>query len=593
MMPTARLGSYEIRRFKGTLPRVALAFLILIPLLYGALYLWSNWDPYGRLDQVPVAVVNLDRPVTAQGQTVDAGAQFVDELHTGSPEAKGTGTTNKAGKKAGKKAEKKSKANQRPAPAFAVKRASGTSPSAKATKSAKKAKKNKTASTSSSPSSAASPSGASTSAAGATATTAADKGAAVSDYLKWSKDPGTAWQLLWAVSQCDTKSDQALVPPIANTMSVTDPLSSKALQKKLKHIKKSDLVRPVDDPDRPLISCDNKGQKYLLSTAAIEGSDLKSASAGQDTSQQSLGGNWIVQLTFKGKAKSTFAQLSREMWEDGSSGSKSTYRGGKFAIVLDGVLLSDPGFTGTIPNGNAEINGSFTQQSAKSLATSLKYGALPVKFKNDVSDENIGPSLAGDQLSAGILAGVIGLAIVMIYCLLYYRGLGLVVIASLLIAGIVTYAAVLLLAKAAGFTLSLPGIAGLIVAVGITADSFIVYFERIRDEMRSGKSMRVAVQAGWIRARNTCLAADAVSFLAALVLYIFAIGDVRGFAFALGLSTIIDVAVFFWFTHPMLTLLSRRTFFNTGSRFSGLSAETLGIDGDIGVDRARTVGGRA
>jgi preprotein translocase subunit SecD len=137
---------------------------------------------------------------------------------------------------------------------------------------------------------------------------------------------------------------------------------------------------------------------------------------------------------------------------------------------------------------------------------------------------------------------------------------------------------VLLLAKTAGFTLTLPGIAGLIVAVGITADSFIVYFERIRDEMRSGKSMRVAVQAGWVRARNTCLAADTVSFLAALVLYIFAIGVVKGFAFALGLSTLIDVAVFFWFTHPMVTLLSRYRFFNSGHRYSGLSKETLGVD---------------
>jgi preprotein translocase subunit SecD len=153
-----------------------------------------------------------------------------------------------------------------------------------------------------------------------------------------------------------------------------------------------------------------------------------------------------------------------------------------------------------------------------------------------------------------------------------------VVVASLLVAGVITYGMVLVLAKAAGFTLTLPGIAGLIVGVGITADSFIVYFERIRDEMRDGRSMRVAVETGWARARNTCLAADAVSILAAVVLYIFAIGVVRGFAFALGISTLIDVAVFFWFTKPMMTLLAKRRFFNTGQRFSGLSRETLGID---------------
>ena len=184
----------------------------------------------------------------------------------------------------------------------------------------------------------------------------------------------------------------------------------------------------------------------------------------------------------------------------------------------------------------------------------------------------------------------------MIYCLLYYRGLGLVVIASLLVAAGVTYGVVLLLDTAANFTLTLPGIAGLIVAVGITADSFIVYFERIRDEMRDGKSMRVAVEAGWKRARNTCLAADTVSLLAAVVLYIFAAGVVRGFAFALGISTLIDLVVFFWFTHPMVSWLARFPFFNRGHKLSGLDAEALGIDRiNLGTvtPAGQTAGGRA
>ena len=252
-----------------------------------------------------------------------------------------------------------------------------------------------------------------------------------------------------------------------------------------------------------------------------------------------------------------------------------------------------------ITNGQAQIEGNFTQASAKSLATSLKYGALPVTF-SDFSVETVGPSLAGDQLTAGITAGIVGLILVMIYCLIYYRGLGIVVVGSLLVAGAATYAMVLLLSKTANFTLTLPGIAGLIVAVGITADSFIVYFERIRDEMRDGKSMRVAVEAGWIRARATCLAADAVSLLAAIVLYIFAAGVVRGFAFALGLSTLIDLVVFFWFTKPLVSVLARTTFYNGGGRWSGLSAATLGIDA-ITADRPRaaatartsTEGGRA
>jgi preprotein translocase subunit SecD len=232
-----------------------------------------------------------------------------------------------------------------------------------------------------------------------------------------------------------------------------------------------------------------------------------------------------------------------------------------------------------IADGTSQISGNFTESSAKSLATSLKYGALPISFdKQKTTVLVIGPSLAGDQLSAGITAGIAGLVLVMIYCLLYYRGLGLVVVASLFVAAATTYALVLLLAKSAGFTLTLPGIAGLIVAVGITADSFIVFFERIRDEMRAGKSMRVAVEAGWIRARGTCVAADSVSILAAVVLYIFAAGVVKGFAFALGLSTLIDLAVFFWFTHPMVSWLARFSFFNKGHKLSGLDAENLGLD---------------
>lgn len=335
----------------------------------------------------------------------------------------------------------------------------------------------------------------------------------------------------------------------------------------------------VDDPDKFLVTCGTKeegeeSQKFLLSPAAIEGTELSSASAGVPSQQFA----WVVTLSLGGEGKSTFADLSRAM----------TGTDQQFAIVLDGKVISHPTFNSPILDGNAEISGNFTESSAKSLATSLKYGALPITFEKDgTAVDQIGASLAGDQLTAGITAGLLGLLLVMIYCMFYYRGLGIVVIASLLVAGAVTYSLVLLLSKTAGFTLTLPGIAGLIVAVGITADSFIVYFERIRDEMRDGKSMRVAVQAGWRRARNTCVAADTVSLLAATVLYIFATGVVKGFAFALGLSTLIDLAVFFWFTHPMVTLLGKYRFFSHGHRFSGLGANTLG------VDRINTAGGKA
>ncbi|MFL6157157.1 MAG: protein translocase subunit SecD, partial [Marmoricola sp.] len=371
------------------------------------------------------------------------------------------------------------------------------------------------------------------------------KGDDLTATLKWAANPPTAWQQQLISYTCPVKGKKST--PVA------------------------------DNPDEPLVTCDSSGNKYLLSKAVVEGTSLKKASAGIPQQQAS----WVVNLELKGSAVKTFATVSRALLANGDD----------FAVVLDGVVLSAPGFDGVINNGSAQISGSFNEKSATALANSLKFGALPVKFNPTAQVEVIGPSLAGDQLSAGVLAGIIGLLIVMIYCLFYYRGLGLVVIASLFVAAGVTYGTVLVLAKAAGFTLTLPGIAGLIVAVGITADSFIVYFERIRDEMRDGKSMRVAVEAGWIRARNTCLAADAVSLLASVVLYIFAIGVVRGFAFALGVSTLIDIVVFFWFTKPTVTLLAKRPFFNSGHRLSGLSAETLGVDALAG--HTATVGGKA
>ena len=346
-------------------------------------------------------------------------------------------------------------------------------------------------------------------------------------------------------------------------------------------------IPSVDDPSKPLMTCeppenapgtdqDRPAVKYLLTRAVIQGSDLSSASAGVPQNQVS----WVVNLEIGGDGQDAFTAISRAL-----IGSER-----QFAIVLDGTVISAPTMDGLITNGQAQISGNFTDASANALATSLKYGALPLTFDdNSTTTEEIGPTLAGNQLAAGITAGLIGLGLVMLYCLIYYRGLGLVVLASLLVAAGVTYAMVLLLGESANFTLTLPGIAGLIVAVGITADSFIVYFERIRDEMREGKSMRVAVESGWVRARNTCLAADAVSILAAIALFIFAVGVVKGFAFALGLSTLIDVVVFFFFTKPLVSWLARYRFFNSGHRLSGLDASALGVD-SINV---ATAGGKA
>jgi len=379
------------------------------------------------------------------------------------------------------------------------------------------------------------------------------KGAPVDQPLQWMDNPGNAWIKKFAAFTCP-KSGKVAAPV-------------------------------VDNKDQPLVTCDESGNKYLLSAAMIQGTQLTRASAGIPQNQV----QWVVDLTFDSTARKTFATVTSQI---ANQTSPLTQQQKQFAIVLDGKVISAPVVNSPIPNGQAQISGNFTQTEAQTLANSLKYGALPLKFKAPVVIDQ-GPTLASDQLSAGLKAGAFGLALVMLYCLLYYRGLGLVVVASLLVAGVITYAVVLVMSQAVGFTLTLPGIAGLIVAVGITADSFIVYFERIRDEMRAGKSMRVAVEAGWVRARATCLAADGVSLLAAVVLYIFSIGVVKGFAFALGISTLIDLGVFFWFTKPMVTWLATFRFFSSGHKMSGLSPEHVGTVRTGGTARPATSGGKA
>jgi preprotein translocase subunit SecD len=377
------------------------------------------------------------------------------------------------------------------------------------------------------------------------------EGAPVDQPLKWMDNPGDKWLKKFAAYTCP---------------------------------KPGEAAKPVADiKDKPLITCDSDGVKYLLSASMIQGTQLTKAEAGIPAQQV----QWVVDLTFDKTARQTFADVTRSIV---NATSPITGQQKQFAIVLDGQVISAPVVNGVIPNGQAQISGDFTQTEAQTLANSLKYGALPLTFTAPSVTEE-GPTLAADQLSGGLWAGAIGLLLVIVYCLLYYRGLGIVVVASLAVAGVLTYAVVLAMSQAVNFTLTLPGIAGLIVAVGITADSFIVYFERIRDEMREGRSMRVAVETGWARARNTCLAADAVSLLAAVVLYIFAIGVVKGFAFALGISTLIDLVVFFMFTKPMVSWLAGFKFFNTGHRFSGLSAETIGIDRIAPSGRTSVAGG--
>jgi preprotein translocase subunit SecD len=328
-----------------------------------------------------------------------------------------------------------------------------------------------------------------------------------------------------------------------------------------------DKPAPTDDPAKPLISCDRqKTTKYLLGPAILKGTDLSDASAGIPQG----GFQWQVNLKFTGEGGDKFLKATTAI-------AQRPQGQNLFAIVLDGETISTPSVSGPIPGGQAQITGSFTETEARDLANVLKYGALPVSF--DISSvETISPQLGGDQLSAGITAGIIGLALVVIFSFLYYRGLGLVVVLSLTAAAALTYTSVVLLGKSIGFTLTLSGIAGLIVAIGITADSFVIYFERLRDEVREGRSLRSSVETGWARAKHTIIAADSISLLAAVVLYILAVGSVKGFAFTLGLTTLIDLLVVFIFTKPIVTLLARTDFFGHGHKLSGLDPEHLGVE---------------
>jgi len=323
----------------------------------------------------------------------------------------------------------------------------------------------------------------------------------------------------------------------------------------------------TDLPSQTIVACDRAGlTKYILGPAEVLGRQISEASAGLDTQS---GSAWFVSLTFNSEGTSAFAAVTSRV-------TSLPEPNNQLAIVLDGLVVSAPRINEAIPSGTAQITGSFTQLEAKDLANVLKYGALPLAFdRGEV--QQVSPTLGADQLDAGLIAGALGLALVVIFTLAYYRVLGFVTVGSLAIAGLMLYLLFLLLGEWIGFTLTLAGIAGAIVAIGVTADSFIVYFERVRDEMREGRSLRTAVETGWIRARRTILIADFVSLIAAVLLYFFAVGGVRGFAFTLGLTTVIDLIIIFVFTKPALVLVSRLKFFNSGHRLSGFSSKSLGM----------------
>jgi preprotein translocase subunit SecD len=328
-----------------------------------------------------------------------------------------------------------------------------------------------------------------------------------------------------------------------------------------------------NDPKAQIVSCGSLNgvlYKFALDKSLVKGSDIKNASA----SLQQGTTFWQVNLNFKSAGASAFGNLTQKMY---AQYGKTQSPLDDLAVVLDGKVISFPAINqGAILGGSAQITGNFDQASATSLANVLSYGALPLSFTQQ-SVESVSPQLGHDQLVAGLIAAGLGLLLVVVYLMFYYRGLAIVAVSSLVIAALLAYLSVIALGKYQHLALSLAGIAGLIVAIGITADSFVVFFERLRDEVREGgKTLRTAVEHGWVRARRTILVSDTVSFLAAALLYYFSIGDVRGFAFTLGLTTIIDVIVVFTFTHPVMTLLARTKFFGNGHPLSGLDPVRLG-----------------
>ncbi len=323
---------------------------------------------------------------------------------------------------------------------------------------------------------------------------------------------------------------------------------------------------PSQEPiDQPLITCQADGsQKYILGPVELDGSSITDATNGLN----SQNGQWAVNIVFDSHGTETFGKISQRLYP-------MTSPRNQFAFVLDGLVLSAPSMNAVILDGKPQITGNFTQETSKVLADQLKYGALPLSFEVQ-SSNSISATLGSQQLQIGLIAGLIGLALVAIYSLVVYRALGFVIIASLAVMGILTYITLCILAWRMGFRLSLAGVAGLIVTIGFTADSFIVYFERIRDELRDGKSITSAVEDGWARAKRTIYISKSINILAAVVLYILADATVKGFAFTLGLTTVIDILIFIMFTHPVLQLLARTRFFGGGHPLSGLDPEALG-----------------
>ncbi|MDP4585938.1 MAG: protein translocase subunit SecD [Microbacteriaceae bacterium] len=326
----------------------------------------------------------------------------------------------------------------------------------------------------------------------------------------------------------------------------------------------------IADPTQPLVICaDDQSFKYILGPVEVDGDMVSDASANFLAGSSGVQTNeWGVYLTFNAEGTRAFSAVTTRLTS--LPGVQN-----QFAIVLDGKVISAPRTLAAIPDGKPVISGSFTEASSKALADQLKFGALPIGFEVQ-SSETVTPTLGVAQLESGILAGLIGLALVVLYAIFQYRMLAVVTIGSLAVAAVFTLLVTVYLSQSNDYRLSLAGVAGLIVGIGVTADSFIVYFERVRDELREGRTLISAVEAGWRRARRTILVSGAVNLLASVVLFVLAVGNVRGFAFTLGVMTVVDILIVVLFTHPLLQLLARTRLFTSGHALTGLDGSGLG-----------------
>ncbi|MFF9048438.1 protein translocase subunit SecD [Streptomyces parvulus] len=398
--------------------------------------------------------------------------------------------------------------------------------------------------------------GASSTPSDAASASATGQGRAASDALKADPSPSA------------TASDGASPSPsgsAAGDAKLQQQYAALDCTKAADRAKAGDGSKPGDS----MVACGQNSQgqwqKYVLGPASVDGTDIDKSEAVLNTQ---TGAGWTVTMKFTDAGGKKFADITGKL-------AKNQSPQNQFAIVLDNEVVSDPYVSQALTGGSAEISGNFDQEEAQGLANMLSYGALPLTFKED-SVTTVTAALGGEQLKAGLIAGAIGLVLVVLYLLIYYRGLSFIAVTSLLVSAGLTYVIMSLLGPTIGFALNLPAVCGAIVAIGITADSFIVYFERVRDEIREGRTLRPAVERAWPRARRTILVSDFVSFLAAAVLFIVTVGKVQGFAFTLGLTTLLDVVVVFLFTKPLLTLMARRKFFASGHKWSGLDPKSLG-----------------